>query len=55
MKTVKSPEGKPYEKWLMSLGLFSLEQWRLRQDLIAGFNFLMRVSREAGTDLFGDH
>lgn len=54
MKTVKSLEGKLYEKWLSSLGVVSLEKRRLRQDLTAGFNFLTRTRGGAGTGLFGD-
>ncbi|KAJ7418262.1 hypothetical protein WISP_59847 [Willisornis vidua] len=45
MKMVKGVEGKPYEKWLRSLGVFSLEKWILSGDLIAGYNFLVKEEK----------
>ncbi|KAJ7413868.1 cd99 antigen-like [Pitangus sulphuratus] len=49
---VKGLEGKPYEEQLRSLGLFSLEERRLRGDHIAVFNNLMRGSGGESTNLF---
>ena len=51
-KMVKVLEGKMYEEWLKSFGLFSLEKRKLRGDLIMVYSFLVRGSEEAGTDLF---
>lgn len=52
----KGLEVKPYEEWLRSLGLFTLEKRTdlicLRKDLIAVCNFLMRGREGASTDLF---
>ncbi|TRZ06006.1 hypothetical protein HGM15179_021102 [Zosterops borbonicus] len=52
MKVVKGLVGKSYDEWLRALDLFSLEKKRLRGDLTAICNFLMRGSSGAGTDLF---
>ncbi|KAJ7399493.1 hypothetical protein BTVI_114381 [Pitangus sulphuratus] len=49
MKVVK---GKLYEERLRSLGLFILEKNRLRGDLIAAYNFLVRGGGVIDTDLF---
>ncbi|KAJ7412186.1 hypothetical protein BTVI_47129 [Pitangus sulphuratus] len=47
---LKGLEGKPYEEWLKSLGLFSLEKRRPH----CNYNFLMRGRGGADTDLCGD-
>ncbi|KAJ7410320.1 hypothetical protein WISP_109173 [Willisornis vidua] len=49
---VKDLEGKPYEEWLRSLDVFSLEKRRLRGDLIEVYSFLTRGRGGAGIDLF---
>ncbi|KAJ7405325.1 hypothetical protein WISP_140400 [Willisornis vidua] len=49
---VKDLEGKLSEKQLRSSGLLSLEKRRLRGDLIAVYNVLVRGRGGAGTDLF---
>ena len=46
-----SLEGKMYEEWLKSLGLFNLKKKRLRRDLIMDYGFLTRGSRGTRTDL----
>lgn len=47
-KMVKGLKGKLHEEQLESLGLFSLEEMRLRGDLIAVQSFLMRGRGGAG-------
>ena len=41
-KMAEDLEGKAYEEWLKSLGLFSPEKMRLRGDLITTCGFLTR-------------
>ena len=51
-RMIKGLEAKPYEERLKKLGMFSLENRKLRGNMIALFKYLKGCYTEVGKDLF---